>query len=113
MHESLKIFTGDLKNAFKDLFPIIAVVAFFKGISSIDQPTTLRENKSITITKYNQPYCVRMYVISPTYNFINYFKSQGLGDANAYKQGYFQHMIAKVLELNQSTVQRMIKRTEV
>ena len=33
--------------------------------------------------------------------------------AKAYKQGYSQHMIAKVLELNQATVQRIIKRTEV
>ena len=31
----------------------------------------------------------------------------------AYQQGYSQHMIAKVLELNQATVQRIIKRTEV
>ena len=30
----------------------------------------------------------------------------------AYQQGYSQHMIAKVLELNQATVQRIIKRTE-
>jgi len=29
----------------------------------------------------------------------------------AYQQGYSQHMIAKVLELNQATVQRIIKRT--
>jgi len=31
----------------------------------------------------------------------------------AYRQGYSQHMIAKVLGLNQATVQRIIKRTEV
>ena len=31
----------------------------------------------------------------------------------AYQQGYSQHMIAKVLGLNQATVQRIIKRTEV
>lgn len=31
----------------------------------------------------------------------------------AYKQGYSQHMIANVLELNQETVQRIIKRTKV
>jgi len=30
----------------------------------------------------------------------------------AYQQGYSQHMIAKVLELNQATVQRIIKRTK-
>ena len=30
----------------------------------------------------------------------------------AYEQGYSQHMIAKVLELNQATVQRIIKRTK-
>ena len=30
----------------------------------------------------------------------------------AYKQGYSQHMIAKVLGLNQATVQRIIKRTK-
>ena len=30
-----------------------------------------------------------------------------------YRQGYSQHMIAKVLGLNQATVQRIIKRTEV
>ena len=30
----------------------------------------------------------------------------------AYHKGYSQHMIAKVLELNQATVQRIIKRTE-
>ena len=31
----------------------------------------------------------------------------------AYKQGYSQHMIAKILGLNQATVQRIIKRTKV
>ena len=31
MKESLKIFGGDLKNSFKDLLPIIIVVAFFQG----------------------------------------------------------------------------------
>ena len=31
----------------------------------------------------------------------------------AYQEGYSQHMIAKVLELNQATVQRIIKRTEI
>ena len=31
----------------------------------------------------------------------------------AYQQGYSQHMIAKVLELNQATVQRIIKRTKI
>jgi REP element-mobilizing transposase RayT len=31
----------------------------------------------------------------------------------AYKKGYSQHMVAKVLELNQATVQRIIKRTEI
>jgi len=31
----------------------------------------------------------------------------------AYTQGYSQHMIAKVLELNQATVQRIIKRTKI
>jgi len=31
MKESLKIFTGDLKNSFKDLLPIIIVVALFQG----------------------------------------------------------------------------------
>ena len=31
---------------------------------------------------------------------------------NAYVQGYSQHMIAKVLGLNQATVQRIIKRTK-
>lgn len=32
MKESLSIFAGDLKNAFKDLFPIIVVVALFQGL---------------------------------------------------------------------------------
>jgi len=32
MKESLKIFAGDLKNAFKDLLPIIIVVALFQGL---------------------------------------------------------------------------------
>lgn len=32
MKASLKIFAGDLKNAFKDLFPIIIVVALFQGL---------------------------------------------------------------------------------
>ena len=32
MKESIKIFAGDLKNAFKDLFPIIVVVALFQGL---------------------------------------------------------------------------------
>ena len=32
MNDSIKIFAGDLKNAFKDLFPIIVVVALFQGL---------------------------------------------------------------------------------
>ena len=32
MKESLKIFSGDLKNSFKDLLPIIIVVALFQGV---------------------------------------------------------------------------------
>lgn len=32
MKESLQIFTEDLRNAFKDLFPIIVVVALFQGL---------------------------------------------------------------------------------
>ena len=32
MKDSLGIFAGDLKNAFKDLFPIIVVVALFQGL---------------------------------------------------------------------------------
>ncbi|MEA1953063.1 MAG: transposase [Campylobacterota bacterium] len=40
-------------------------------------------------------------------------KSRNKQIAKAYAQGYSQHMIAKVLELNQSTVQRIIKRSEV
>jgi hypothetical protein len=32
MNKSIKIFAGDLKNAFKDLFPIIVVVALFQGL---------------------------------------------------------------------------------
>jgi len=31
MKESLKLFAGDLKNSFKDLLPIIIVVALFQG----------------------------------------------------------------------------------
>ncbi len=32
MKDSLKIFAGDLKNSFKDLLPIIIVVALFQGV---------------------------------------------------------------------------------
>ena len=32
IRESLKIFAGDLKNSFKDLLPIIIVVALFQGL---------------------------------------------------------------------------------
>ncbi len=32
MNESIKIFAGDLKNSFKDLLPIIIVVALFQGL---------------------------------------------------------------------------------
>ncbi|MBT8348219.1 MAG: helix-turn-helix domain-containing protein, partial [Sulfurovum sp.] len=31
----------------------------------------------------------------------------------AYQKGYSQHMIAKILDLNQATVQRIIKRTKM
>jgi hypothetical protein len=41
MKESLKIFAGDLKNAFKDLFPIIVVVAMFQGLIIQAVPTNL------------------------------------------------------------------------
>jgi len=34
-------------------------------------------------------------------------------DTKAYRQGYFHHMIAKVLELSQVTVWRIIKMNEV
>ena len=39
-------------------------------------------------------------------------KERNTAIVKAYKQGYSQHMIAKVLELNQATVQRIIKRTK-
>ncbi|MGC9352086.1 MAG: transposase [Sulfurovum sp.] len=39
-------------------------------------------------------------------------KERNIRIVKAYRQGYSQHMIAKVLELNQATVQRIIKRTE-
>jgi len=40
-------------------------------------------------------------------------KERNVAIAKAYKQGYSQHMIAKVLELNQATVQRIIKRAKI
>ena len=46
MKESLKIFAGDLKNAFKDLLPIIIVVALFQGAIIQAMP----ENLSSIIT---------------------------------------------------------------
>jgi len=39
-------------------------------------------------------------------------KERNIAIVKAYKEGYSQHMIAKVLELNQATVQRIIKRTQ-
>jgi len=44
---------------------------------------------------------------------INDIKERNEAIAKAYLQGYSQHMTAKVLGLNQATVQRIIKRTEV
>lgn len=41
MKESLHIFAGDLKNAFKDLFPIIVVVALFQGLIIQSVPENL------------------------------------------------------------------------
>ncbi len=41
MKESLKIFAGDLKNAFKDLLPIIIVVALFQGAIIQAMPSNL------------------------------------------------------------------------
>jgi hypothetical protein len=41
MKESLSIFGGDLKNAFKDLFPIIVVVALFQGLIIQAMPANL------------------------------------------------------------------------
>jgi len=39
--ESAKIFAGDLKNAFKDLLPIIVVVALFQGAIIQAMPANL------------------------------------------------------------------------
>ena len=41
MKESLKIFAGDLKNSFKDLLPIIIVVALFQGLIISSVPDNL------------------------------------------------------------------------
>jgi len=41
MKNSLKIFAGDLKNSFKDLLPIIVVVALFQGLIIQDVPDNL------------------------------------------------------------------------
>jgi hypothetical protein len=41
MKESLKIFAGDLKNSFKDLLPIIVVVALFQGLIIQSVPENL------------------------------------------------------------------------
>lgn len=43
---------------------------------------------------------------------IDDIKKRNIAIAKAYAKGYSQHMIAKVLELNQATVQRIIKRTK-
>ncbi len=43
---------------------------------------------------------------------IEEIKERNIAIVKAYSQGYSQHMIAKVLELNQATIQRIIKRTE-
>ncbi|MEA3492438.1 MAG: helix-turn-helix domain-containing protein, partial [Campylobacterota bacterium] len=39
-------------------------------------------------------------------------KKRNIQIVQAYQKGYSQHMIAKVLGLNQATVQRIIKRTK-
>jgi len=41
IRESAKIFAGDLKNAFKDLLPIIVVVALFQGAIIQAMPANL------------------------------------------------------------------------
>ncbi len=41
MNESIKIFLGDLKNSFKDLLPIIIVVAFFQAFIIQSMPENL------------------------------------------------------------------------
>ena len=41
LRESLKIFGGDLKNSFKDLLPIIVVVALFQGFIIQDMPANV------------------------------------------------------------------------
>jgi len=41
MKESIKIFAGDLKNSFKDLLPIIIVVALFQGVIIQALPSNL------------------------------------------------------------------------
>ena len=41
MKESIKIFAGDLKNSFKDLLPIIIVVALFQGLIIQSVPANL------------------------------------------------------------------------
>jgi len=43
---------------------------------------------------------------------VDEIKERNIAIVKAYKKGYSQHMIAKVLGLNQATVQRIIKRTE-
>jgi len=46
------------------------------------------------------------------FNDITEIKQRNTQIVKVYKQGYSQHMLAKVLELNQATVQRIIKRTD-
>ncbi|MDQ7085567.1 MAG: helix-turn-helix domain-containing protein [Sulfurovum sp.] len=47
-----------------------------------------------------------------SFNNIVDIKKRNKKIVEVYEKGYSQHMIAKVLELNQATVQRIIKRTK-
>jgi DNA-directed RNA polymerase specialized sigma subunit len=51
-------------------------------------------------------------ILEQMLNNIEEIKERNMKIVEAYESGYSQHMIAKVLGLNQATVQRIIKRNK-
>jgi len=88
-----------------------AIEAFLTSPVDTQQLQELKTASSLLSAPHidNKPKIEELVII---FKDVDEIKERNIAIAKAYKQGYSQHMIAKVLGLNQATVQRIIKRTE-
>jgi REP element-mobilizing transposase RayT len=89
-----------------------AIKAFLNSVVDTSQLTEMKQASSL-VEAPNKERKPNIKKLTKMLSNTKDTKERNKQIAKAYKQGYSQHSIAKVLGLNQATVQRIIKRTEI